>query len=427
MNAQSDILWVPYGISSFEEMRSGELAFVDKTKAIAELEASRVRFPILIRPRRFGKTLFTGMLQAYYDKAAASDFDAVFEGTYISRHKTPLQGQFYVVRFDFSGITATADLIGNFNERLLIGMASFFERYPTEGARELLNSTFSSPDRLWSAFIRMIMPRVGKKLYVIIDEYDQFANNILIADRRTFEEMTSPNGWLKNFYTSLKAATVNVLSRAFITGVTPISLDSLTSGFNIATRISQAPWTADWVGFREEELKTLIAETVDLSALGLKEEDVIRRMKDFYKGYRFCPDNRETVFNTSMCLYYLRELRAKGREPDELIDSPNHNDLEKIGRIFSLSAPEDAETIAESVINGRSIEIKPSILSSTINLQNRKRLSYEDTISLLFFMGYLTFSPEAGNRLVCPNKAVKSQFFEYFSKKAGGLTFPSLS
>lgn len=408
---------IPYGIASFDEFRSENLAYADKTQAIEVLE-SRGKFPLLVRPRRFGKTLLVSMLQAYYDKAAQDKFEVNFSDTYIAQHPTPLKGKFYVLRLEFAGIDSD-DIVKRFTDKVLTGMSDFFCRYPMEGSKAFLNATYTSPSELLQAFRRLVQPNTGKSLYLIIDEYDQFANDILSSDPEKFKQITSREGFLRNFYTNIKDATSNFIARTFITGVTTISLDSLSSGFNVAKNYSTEPELAATYGFTESELRDLIAETVDLKAYGQTLDQVFVRMKDYYNGYRFSPRSGTAVFNAAMCWYYLDHIRHNKDEPDNMLDPSVASDLDKIHGILSCGDEADRRRIVEDALAGRPIAFP--VLADSLNLNQRNSFNESELLSTLFYLGYLTYAPGQTKQLVCPNKAIREQFFGYYFKKLNHL------
>ena len=408
---------IPYGIASFDEFRAENLAYADKTQAIEVLE-SRGKFPLLVRPRRFGKTLLVSMLQAYYDKAAQDAFDVNFSDTYIAEHPTPLKGKFHVLRLDFSGID-TDDVAYRFARKVQSGMLDFFCRYPMEGSKALLDKAYASPSELLLDFQQLVQPKIGKTLYLIIDEYDHFAYDILSKDKEQFKQITSREGFLRNFYANIKGMTSNFIARTFITGVTTISLDSLSSGFNIAKNYSTEPEFAVTYGFTESELRDLIAETVDLKAYGQTLDQVFVRMKDYYNGYRFSPRSDTAVFNAAMCWYYLDHIRHNKDEPDNMLDPSVASDLDKIHGILSCGDEADRRRIVEDALAGRPIAFP--VLADSLNLNQRNSFNEPELLSTLFYLGYLTYAPGQTKQLVCPNKAIREQFFGYYFKKLNHL------
>lgn len=412
---------LPYAISSFTEIREEGFAYVDKTRFIRKLEERGLHFPLIVRPRRFGKTLFTRTLEAYYDKAQAANFEKYFKGLDIYRNPTKGQGQYYVLHFNFSGLD-TNRLITQFNQKLDIGFGDFFDRYP-----ELPRPTFDPtgammPVELLNIFLKAVGKAVRRRLYIIIDEYDQFANTLLATSPKRFQEVTGKDGFLKNFYSRIKEATdESIVTRTFITGVTSISLDSMTSGFSIAEDITQDVNFCDLFGFNEEELYTLIDETVNLSACKMDRQEVFARMQDYYNGYRFNKDSQTVpVFNSSSSLYYLRALSLDHKEPEPLADKAGNQDLIKLSDILRYGDQEFVRDTIKTVIEGRPVRFVR--FNSSINLNEKDRLSNTDVLSFLFYLGYLTYSPNNGE-LVCPNKSVQNLFLSYYLHRMEGYDF----
>ncbi len=415
MSDVAELKSIPPAAITFQELRADSYAFVDKTRYIEVLEKTRERFPFIVRPRRFGKTFFTSTLEAYYDKIAAPNFEATFRGTYIFDHKTPLANQFHVLVLDFSGLSSAENLKNGFVQTLVSQLIPFFDKYPHPRQAEVLHGAFESPALLMERFFSILGPDYHQKLYLIIDEYDQFANEILSFDLSLFKALTSAKGMLKDFYSKIKSATRGPVSRVFITGVTSISLDSMTSGFSIAKNFSNSPAFAGLVGFTESELRTLIPQILDASRFPGSLDDVVAQMKTWYNGYRFSAYSRETVFNSSMCFYYLDALNQLGQEPNSLMDPHVSQDLSKIEGLLNLGEAHFVRQVTERALRGEAIDFPAGELQ-TLNLNDRQKFDEAGVLSALFYFGYLTFSPNDSCSLVVPNRAIRIQFFEYFLK-----------
>ncbi len=409
----------PYGTANFTTIRSDGYAYVDKTQFIEVLEQTGGLFPFIIRPRRFGKSLFTAVLRAYYDISLADKFHSYFDGTYIGSHKTHLANSFYILKFDFSGL-ATGDLIDNFSTNIKRSIRDFIVRYSFEEARYLLDNTSRSPAALIDEFFGVINEKIVNKVYVLIDEYDQFTNDILSKDKDQFKSITSSAGFLKDFYARLKANTADgaPISRIFITGVTTISMDSMSSGFNIQSNISQDEDCAAMFGFTESELKQLIPQVIDLEKYGHTVDEVFNRMKTLYNGYHFTKFSNKSVFNASMCLYYLKKIRANNKEPDNLLDPAFAQDLSKIHNILSMGDINDVKSIINDALSEKPIPFGSA--PSTINLNSQENFSKKDLLSTMMYFGYLTWKKNS-NSLIIPNRTVAEQFFEYYFKYLRGI------
>ena len=411
---QNALKMAPYGEANFSILRANNLAYVDKTEFIAELESFANRFPFIVRPRRFGKTLFTQTLQAYYDIAAAKDFERNFAGTYIGEHKTPLANTFRVIHFDFSGISPQ-NFESDFADQVLSGFFDFCLRYPFKSGESLLREKFDSAHRLLTAFVREYEATFQEPIYLIIDEYDQGANEVLASSLKSFQALTKSGGALKTFYERLKQiATKGTIGRIFITGVTTIQLDSMTSGFSLAKNFTTNARFTTMFGFTERELRNLISQLVDLKQYGKSLDEVLIRMKEWYNGYCFNPDMQETVFNSSMCLNYLSSIAETGREPRSMLDPSVANSLDKIEAVLSLGDSEFVRDIVSRALNNRPIPFEGDL--KVLNLNTQEFLDEQNLLSALFYMGFLTFAPNDWKTLTVPNRAIGIQFFEYYFK-----------
>ncbi len=409
----------PYGIGNFATIRERGLAYVDKTRFIEALEASKVAHSLIVRPRRFGKTLFARTLFSYYDKAAKGDFERNFSETYIGKHPTPFASQYYVVKFDFSGIGSDPSIAKGFYASVCAGLSSFFDRYPHPRQEEIFSNNDFSASRLLRKFLSLQPPTIKGKLYVIIDEYDQFSNEILSKDVGEFKKITA-GGFVKDFYTTLKSfADDGIVSHVFITGVTSLQLDSMTSGFSIAKNLSTDPRFSSMFGFTDEELRNLIPQLVDLKRAGKTLDEVFSRMKELYNGYHFSSSSQTSVFNASMCLYYLDYLSVSNEEPDQLIDPAVAEDLQKIHGILSLGNLEDVKEIVSCAIAKKLIPFS-NVLDS-LNLPKVTSFSREKILSCLFYLGFLTYEQGKAN-LVVPNRTIAQQFFDAYFEYLQGVT-----
>ena len=405
----------PYTLARFETIQQGGWAYVDKTRYIEVLENCHAFYPFIVRPRRFGKTLFAETLQAYYDVAAAKDFDKNFAGTYIGAHKTPLANAYNVIRFDFSGISSDQFEAG-FLENLKDGFNDFCLRRNFEEGFKLIENASSHPTDFLKDFLRAYSKRFSERIYLIIDEYDQGANEVLASSVEDFRALTKSGGLLKTFYSILKAKATSSgpIAWIFITGVTSIQLDSMTSGFSIAKNFTNSPKFSGMFGFSEAELRGLIPQLVDLKQYGKTLDEVIARMKEWYNGYHFSADSDESVFNASMCLYYLDVIADTGHEPRSMLDPSVANSLDKIESILSLGDAKFVRSVMEKALQQEPIPFGGEL--QVLNLNQRNGFDEESILSALYYMGFLTFAPGDSGHLIVPNRAIGIQFFEYFFK-----------
>ncbi len=414
MNEPTELKKVPYGNAGFKSLRSDDYAYIDKTQFIETLERSGSRFPFIVRPRRFGKTLFVETLKAYYDKVEAKNFEKNFSGTYIGSHPTALANQFYVLKFTFAGLQSSK-AEEEFQISVRNALVRFFNVYPHPRQNEILAKDFPSAGALIESFFAILGPDYQQKLYIIIDEYDHLANAVLSQRLDDFKAITSIDGFFKDFYTKLKSAAEDdgPVARIFVTGVTSITLDSMTSGFSIATNYTTRSAFATLFGFTEAELRQLIPQIVDLAKYGRTADEIVARMKAWYNGYRFSARRDESVFNASMCLYYLGFIRDENEEPLNLLDPSFAQDLQKISGILSLGNRKFVRSIIDKALKNEPIDFSVGELQ-LLNLNQADELDSNGILSAMFYMGYLTFAPGDRCRLVVPNRAVGIQFFEYY-------------
>ena len=332
----------PYGVSAFNNFNRLNRAFVDKTDFINVIDKLDTPYPILLRPRRFGKTTFVQMLDYFYDISKKDQYDEVFRGTKIHEMNLPSHNTYHVLNLEFSEIFGnTSDqLVEGFTSNIIDSITDFIDRYP-EVNFEVDEYKNKTPSTLINAFFTSckIAFKGKQDLYVIIDEYDNFANEILSKDRKLFKEITNANGFLKAFYKAIKKHTNTVVAKTFITGVSSVSLDSLTSGFNIAKNVTCDPRLNEFAGFTKDELVGLIEKLVDTKALNTTAENIAEIMRQAYNGYAFCPEATHTLFNSSMCLNYIDYISLKKtiENPERVLDPACAFDKSKVADIISFT------------------------------------------------------------------------------------------
>ena len=411
------ILNKPDGQVTFNLFRRDEQAFVDKTQMIENLDdKSTSKYPVLLRPRRFGKSTFVQMLKCYYDISYQGRYEELFSGTYIYDKNLPTHNSYHVIDFDFSAVDGTTveDIISSFFSCVTVGIDNFKLRYP--GFKfDYSNIKETAPARLFIEFAKNYKNySKSPNLYVLIDEYDNFANQILSRDLNLFLNITSTNGFLKSFYAAIKALTTDTIAKTFITGVSSVSLDSLTSGFNIARNVTQFDCFNEYAGFTEDELNTLIPKLIDVKKLGITTEDIIKRMEPVYDGYRFSRQASKTVYNSSMCLYYFDEMHRAGifLNPEDYPDPACDQDGYKLEQLFSLADKNTVDTIIDRYLKG--VPFKLQKLSENINLNQVNEYSREQLLSMLYYLGYLTIKQNSSSNsrisLVIPNQFMSKLF-----------------
>ena len=420
---------------SLSEIREKNGIYIDKTRFIEELENNAgTNVPVFLRPRRFGKSLTVSMLLNYYDICKKELFDKNFKGTWIYDHRTPLANSFYVLRFDFSDVSSVySEVNDSFTLSVASSISRFSDNYPELGLtkEELEPSLYKNAIDLLSIFLTNFQSKAtaGDYLYVIIDEYDHFANEILSKDKEAFKDITSTaeghEGLIKRFYALLKKYYRNdykgSIDRFFITGVSSVSFDSVTSGFNIATNISSKTKFNEIVGFTHDELSELIDETVNFSLLsGITKGQLIQIMEENFDGYLFSEDASENLFNSNLCLAYLEYLVSEKKLPNLNKISLN-DDASKLNGMLSLCEDDVREKIVQAMFNKEPIV---ATLPDKMNLNQTDLFDREQTVSLLYHLGYLTIDPEATREegitsFVIPNKVYEKLFLDYCRQAIG--------
>ncbi|MCR4554935.1 MAG: ATP-binding protein [Succinivibrionaceae bacterium] len=408
-----ELLSTPYGEVAYETFRELGRAFVDKSSVIKDLEDSKTPlYPVLLRPRRFGKSTFIQMLKCFYDISYKDRYDEIFNGKDIYTENLPSHNTYHVINFDFSRVNTQSNtaMLNSFFSAVANGIDNFKRRYPdfvfdyseldTSDSVTLFNNFASA----YSKYAKNCFTKgsIGR-LYVMIDEYDNFANQILSQDVELFRTITGNNGLLKAFYASIKAAAADsdCIARTFITGVSSVSLDSLTSGFNISRNVTSRACFNEYAGFTEAELAKLVPQLIDLKQLGISADEVVARMKPVYDGYCFSQETKQTVFNSSMCLYYLDEMRIKGRflPPEDYMDPASDHDGSKLQQLFAIAEDGLADEIIGTYLSGERFLLKE--LAENINLNKDAKYNRIQLLSMLYYLGYLTIdtSPAPNDKL----------------------------
>ncbi|WP_056928725.1 AAA family ATPase [Candidatus Symbiothrix dinenymphae] len=401
---------LPYGNSDFESVRTGGYAYVDKTRFIELLENEPNRNLFFIRPRKFGKSLFFSMLSHYYDIAEADKFEQLFGDLYIGKHPTPMKNSYLVLKFNFSGLNTSTEndfqisFIGKIQQSLLAFLDEHANYIPDAAKyKKECEEQMSLTGKLLVAFRAALSAK--RKIYVIIDEYDHFANDLMALGTTVgddvYRKMVRANGIVRDFYETLKEGTETVINGIMITGITPIMLDDMTSGFNIASSLSLDPLYNEMLGFTADEVKALMIETgVDPALINVD-------MELFYNGYLFHKDGEHRVYNPSMMLYFFNQILRSGKVPENIVDENLKTDY---GRLRSLIMNEQNSTQLMEIIqnNGIVSEIIPKFSIDQLH-------DNEYFVSLLFYMGLLTIDRQEEGllRLKIPNYSIRTIYWDY--------------
>ena len=398
---------LPYGISNYEELVKDGYYYVDKTMYIEQLENLAEKRIMFLRPRKFGKTLFTSTLENYYDIKKKEEFEILYGDTYIGKKPTKLKNSYHILKFNFSGIDTTNEetTIKGFKKEVASSIKVFVEKYGLDFYINIDDEAENILDNLIKAFL---IQKAEEKIYVIIDEYDHFANELLGFNTNQFKNLVSKNGKVRKWYEILKKGTESVIDRIFITGVAPITLDSLTSGFNIGLDITQDREFNEMMGFTEEELKDLmLKQKIDKE----EQEKIIPIMRENYDGYRFSLKGKEKMYNSNMCLYFLNNYTRFKEIPTQLIDMNIASDYSKLGKMLDLCQGEEREKVIEKTVSGEGI-----VSEITQKFNPAIEFTEKDLVSMLYYLGYLTISgEEVGYPILnIPNKVMKEIYSDYF-------------
>jgi len=407
---------IPYGIADFELIRRFDYYYVDKTGFIPLIEAAG-RYLFLIRPRRFGKSLWLSVLESYYDIAKKDRFRETFKGTWIGENPTEDQGVYLILRFNFSAVNPDPEKLESSFESYCQGVfEEFLSKYEDAFTPEIISKLTSLPtitDRLNRLFAYGFSHDL--RLCILIDEYDNFTNTILsVHGQKTYHDLTHGAGFLRHFFNVLKAGTTgsgSSLARLFITGVSPVTMDDVTSGFNIGRNISLEPKFNEMLGFTILETRRLISWYKDHGNFPLDTDEAFGIMQLWYNNYCFSHKSQQWVFNPDMVFYFMHSCIESGEMPDDLIDQNVRIDYGKLRHLI----------LVDKRFNGnfsrlKEIMEKGRVTSSvTRSFPLEALIQPENFISLLLYFGLLSFAPASGTRTVLqiPNLTVQKLMYGY--------------
>ena len=410
----NDFKRIPYGISSFKQVREEGLYLVDKSMFFEQLELAG-NFFYIVRPRRFGKSLFLNMLEAYYDINEKDNFDKLFAGLYVADHPTGNRNKYLVMHLDFSQIQGDVDLIAENLNIYLTNQCNLFalkykQFYPAE-LTQLLQQATTGSSKL--NLIGNLSRQLGIRLYLIVDEYDNFTNDVLnTKGQQAYHELTHGTGIYRELFKKFKP----VFDRIIMLGVSPITLDDLTSGYNIALNITMDPRFNQMLGFSEDDVRQMIRYYKEVGAIKpeVTEDSIIADMKPWYDNYCFakaCFGKEPSMFNSDMVCYYLSNLVGVGQRPEELIDPNTMTDYGKLKRLIKIDKTEGKriEIIHDIAEKGF---IKARLVS---HFPAEKMMEFGNFVSLLYYYGMLTIGGVRGEslKLVIPNNNVRIQYYHY--------------
>ncbi|MBP7564222.1 MAG: AAA family ATPase [Candidatus Cloacimonetes bacterium] len=407
---------IPYGISDFEAVNSKNEYYVDKTMFIPELE--KTRFVFLIRPRRFGKSLFLSTLQSYYDIKKNERFEEFYKDTWILNNPTEDRAKYLVLYFNFSAVLKEKDKVqDDFNRYCNLEIDTFMDKYQEYIPKQIIdtvNCLETAHEKLH--LLASKLREQDYKIYLFIDEYDNFTNTLLTDFGEVeYKRITRQAGYFKQFFTNLKLLTSGSgsgLARMFITGVSPVTMDDVTSGFNLGDNVSISPAFNNLLGFTETDVNAILDYYISVGELQINKEEALKTMKKWYNNYQFANKAHECVFNTDAVLYFLKEAIRSKEIPTNLIDDNLRMDYGKLQYLI----------LKDKELNGNFQKLSDIIRDNGIESNIKTSFPFdkithkENFISLLYFFGLLTYSDKTTSNLpfLCiPNETIRQMIFEY--------------
>ncbi|MFT5129252.1 MAG: hypothetical protein ACI8W8_002874 [Rhodothermales bacterium] len=414
----SKIKRIPYGKGDFEAVNAEDRYYVDKTTYIPILE--QTDFVFLIRPRRFGKTLFLSMLQSYYDINKADRFEEFYRDTWILDNPTDERAKYMILYFNFSVVSKNKELVQqNFNDYCTLEIESFMRRYSQflpATFIDTVNSKTTAHEKLQVMAVELRGTDV--KIYLMIDEYDNFTNTILAEyGAEEYAKISREEGYFKLFFTTLKgiaSGSGSALARMFITGVSPVTMDDVTSGFNIGTNITTDDCYSEILGFNEADVGAMIDYYRSVGVFHLDREESLSLMHAWYDNYRFAKRSEPRVFNTDMVLYFMKEALNKTYVPDDLIDENVRVDYGKLRHLVTIN----------NQLNGNFNELELLLANGSTSASLKKsfpceQLAVRDNfISLLFYFGLITIDRpfEGETRFTIPNRVIENLLNDFICR-----------
>ncbi|MBK9264003.1 MAG: AAA family ATPase [Polyangiaceae bacterium] len=419
-----------YGTCNFATIRTEGSLYVDKTPFLPLLENLSGRYQLFLRPRRFGKSTLLSMLEHYYDINHADRFDELFRGLWVHQNPTPEKNKYLVLSLDFSPVRSdgtVAEIRTSFARTIKVALRSFINRYKTVVPDLTMASSIVGSDDddagALVADVLQIVAAAGHSVYLLIDEYDHFGNRLLSdGEESTYRTLVGTNGYIRNFYGSLKALTRTSLVRMFVTGVSPIMLDDLSSGFNIIAHISQLCEFNALAGFTRVDVERAVDDLLRAKPQLATDERLGNRdqlmgaLERYYNGYRFSPVASERLYNSTLVIYFLAAVSSTGGYPRQMLDLNVRTDYGRLHAIARAATERDTEMreLLEEILTNESVQ-SPLVeqFGTRISL-DRARL-----VSLFYYMGMLTFSENAVEtvepQLVVPNRVMRELQWSYLA------------
>ena len=408
---------IPYGMQNFEDVIKEDCYYVDKTPFIEQIEESNKYF-FFIRPRRFGKSLTLSMLENYYDINKKDKFEEIFGKLYIGQNPTPEHNTYLIIHLNFAEVAAGLDDykdgLDNHCRLVFNFFCDIYAHILPTGTKEGLQQEPDAVSKL--RFLCQKCQEVGKKIYLFIDEYDNFTNMILAHEEHLvrYRNQTHGEGYLRQFFNTIKGAAGNTLGRVFVTGVSPVTMDDLTSGFNIGTNYSLSPKFNEMTGFTEEEVREMLDYYSSVLPFNHTTDELIKVMKPWYDNYCFAVKSygKTTMYNSVMVLNFISNYIDNEYDiPDSMVETNIRIDYDKMRMLIrhDKEFAHDASIIQQLVTQG--------FVIGTLN-ENfpAERINDPDNfLSLLFYFGMVTIDGtyKGETKFIIPNEVVRDQMYTY--------------
>jgi hypothetical protein len=406
---------IGYAQADFETLITSNKLYIDRTAFIQTMENESNTNVFFVRPRRFGKSLWLSILHYYYAMEHRDKFDRLFGNLVIGQNPTPLRNTYLVLRMQFSGIDVLTDAStfqgfrANVMNGILTCMNVYSDYFSAEEKAEIKET--ETPADMIQTFFRFYKDNeIPHPIYILIDEYDQFANELVSMDTERFKSIIGQTGFVRNFYEMIKnAANEGIVNRFFATGVSPLTVDAMTSGFNISSSLGLEIDFHDLMGFKHDEV-VFILQQVGATAENIP--TIMDDLKDWYNGYLFNDEATERLYNSDMIMYFASHYEKKQRYPRKMLDANIATDYTKVKKIFNIQQREEEfipilkELTTEGVVSAPITEF--------FNLE--KGFTDEDLISLLFYMGWISIidMQEGLYRFKIPNQVIAELYYDYF-------------
>lgn len=417
MNLPAKRKRIPYGMMNFIDVREDDCYYVDKTRYIPLIENANKYF-FYIRPRRFGKSLTLSMLHHYYNISEADKFEKWYGDLYIGKHPTPERNSYLIIYLNFAVVNAELksyrqSLDAHCNTEFNF-FCDIYAQYLPKGIKEEMNKKKGAVEQLDYLYKECV--KTNQQIYLFIDEYDHFTNKILSEPSclEDYKSETHGTGYLRSFFDTVKAGTYSTIKRCFVTGVSPVTMDDLTSGFNIGTNYSLSAEFNEMTGFTEEEVRAMLDYYATTSEFHHSTDELIETMKPWYDNYCFSENSygRTTMYNSNMVLYFVDNyIRNGGEMPRNMVEENIRVDYNKLRMLIRKDKEfaHDASTIQTLVQQGYITgELKTGFPAESV-------AEPDNFVSLLFYFGMLTISGtiEGETKLTIPNQVVREQLYSY--------------